>query len=127
MSLASSQLIEEVYIPQIHEEVLPALYSQNGFQVEESLGIVETATVGSGLLSADFAVKSSNVKLIDIRMARGIGGKAYYFITGKLEDVEAGVEAGGGVVAPKGTLIRTEVIARPHEDFLKYFNVGDSP
>src|SRR4051812_13974258 len=44
-------LIDEVYIPQIHEEVLPAMYAQNKFQVNESLGIVETATVSAGLVS----------------------------------------------------------------------------
>jgi microcompartment protein CcmL/EutN len=127
LSLAANQIIDEVYIPQLHPEVLPALYSQNNFRVNESLGIIETATVGSGLLSADFCAKSADVKIIDIRMARGIGGKAYYFFTGKLEDVQAGIDAGTNVIAPKGMLIRSEIIASPHEDFLKYFNVGDSP
>src|ERR1700691_5608210 len=41
---AAEQVLDEVYIPQIHPEVLPALYSQNQFSILESVGIVETAT-----------------------------------------------------------------------------------
>src|SRR3954469_17153233 len=37
-------VLDEVFIPQIHPEVLPAMYAQNRFLVQESVGIVETAT-----------------------------------------------------------------------------------
>lgn len=123
LSLGRDHILDEVFIPQLHPEVLPAMYAQNRFPVEESLGIVETATVASGLVSADQACKNAVIHLVDFRMARGIGGKAYYFVTGKLEDVEASVHAGAFAVEGKGTLIRTEVVARPHDDFLKYFNI----
>lgn len=124
---AQNQILDEVFIPVIHDEVLPALYAQNKFLIQESLGIIETATVSSGLLSADRALKASDVHLIDFRMARGIGGKSYFFLTGTLENVQAGIEAGIEAISEKSTLIRTEIIARPHEDFLAYFNLGDSP
>jgi microcompartment protein CcmL/EutN len=127
LAQAANLIIDEVYIPYLHSEVLPAMYAQNRFSIDESVGIVETAAVSSALVSADKACKAANVHLIDFRMARGIGGKAYYFVTGRLEDVQASVEAGASAAADKGTLIRTEVIASPHDDFLKYFNIGDSP
>ena len=87
-------IIDEIFIPYIHEEILPAMYSQSRFEVFESVGIVETASVSAGLVSADKACKASAVHLIDFRMARGIGGKAYYFVTGTLDNVSASVEAG---------------------------------
>jgi microcompartment protein CcmL/EutN len=59
-------------------------------------------------------------------MARGIGGKAYFFLTGSLDNIQAAVEASIDVISPKGTLIRSDIIANPHEDFLKYFNLGGS-
>lgn len=124
---AVGHVIDEVFIPQLHPEVLPAVYAQSRFAISESVGIIETATVSSGLVSADHALKSSDVHLIDFRLARGIGGKAYYFVTGTLDNVQAAVEASSVAIESKGTLIRTELIARPHEDFLKYFNLGDSP
>lgn len=120
-SLVGVNLIDEVYIPQLHDEVLPALYSQSKFKVEESVAIIETATIASGFLSADQAVKNSDVHLIDFRIARGIGGKSFYFITGKLEEVAAGIEAATNSLATRGTLLRTELIANPHPDFLHHF------
>ncbi len=127
LSQGAQWLVDEVMIPNLHEEVLPALYSQNKFQIDESVGIIETATVSSGIISADFALKSSNVHLIDLRMARGIGGKAYYFVTGTLDNVQSAVEAAVGALTEKATLVRSDIIARPHEDFLKYFNIGGTP
>ncbi len=126
INLAQNLIVDEVYIPFLHPEVLPALYAQNNFQVDASIGVVETAAVSSGLISADRACKAAEIHLIDFRMARGIGGKAYYFVTGTLENVEASVEAGAQALVDKGTLLRTEVIANPHDDFLKYFNLGGS-
>ncbi|MBK9293508.1 MAG: BMC domain-containing protein [Oligoflexia bacterium] len=114
-------LLDDVYIPQLHEEVLPALYSQSQFKVEESLAIIETATICSGFLSSDAAVKNADVHLIDFKIARGIGGKSYFFVTGKLEEVAASVEAVNGILSTRGTLLRTEIIARPHDDFLTHF------
>ena len=113
--------IDEVYIPQIHPEILPALYSQNQFPVHESLAIVETSTIASGFGAADQSLKNTDVHLIDFRIARGIGGKSYFFLTGKLEEVQSSAEFIQNALAPKGTLLRVEVIANPHEDFLMHF------
>ncbi len=125
-ALAGTHVIDNVYIPQLHQEVLPALYSQNQFRVEESIGIVETATISSGFISADEAVKHANVHLIDFRIARGIGGKSFFFFTGKLEEVHASIDSVEKILLERGTLLRTEVIANPHEDFLQhFFNLGD--
>ncbi len=124
--IAHPYVLDSVHIPDIHPEVLPAIYAQNQFPVEESLGIVEVTTVSSGVLAADRACKESNVHLIDFRMARGIGGKSYFFITGSLDNVESGTETAQETLFEKATLVRTDIIARPHEDFLKYFNIdGD--
>ena len=127
LAQSESYILDEVFITQLHEEVLPGTYSQNKFQIAESVGIIETATVASGLLSADAALKNADVHLIDLRMARGIGGKAYYFVTGTLDNVQAATEAGVKVIEAKSSLIRSDIIANPHEDFLRYFNIGGTP
>jgi microcompartment protein CcmL/EutN len=123
LTLGSDHVLDEVYIPQLHDEVLPAVYSQNNFKVEESIAIIETATVASGLLSADTALKNAAVHLIDFRLARGIGGKAFFFLTGTLDNVQASCEAAIEILKPKASLIRLEIIPAPHDDFLKYFNI----
>jgi len=82
-----------------------------------ALGIVETATVAATILAADAAAKAAAVRLIEMQLARGIGGKAYFIVTGALDEVEAAVEAGVGVL--DAAMVRaTEIIAAPHEDLV---------
>jgi microcompartment protein CcmL/EutN len=121
--LSDNTVLDHVFIPQIHSEVLPGLYAQNKFQVTESLGILEISTTSSGLLSADCALKMSDVHLIDFRNARGVGGKSFYFITGSLDSVQSAVAEGASCLNQRGTLLRSEVIPNPHPDFLTYFNI----
>jgi len=124
---ASQHLLDSVLITQIDEQVLPAMYAMNSFKVEGSLGIVETASIASGIVAADQSRKMASVNLIDLRTARGIGGKSYYFVTGPLEEVQASLDAASARLDKKGMLIRTELIANPHEDFLEYFNLEGTP
>lgn len=126
-SAAQELILDHAIIPQIHEDILPAAYAQIQRPVSESIAIFETMTISSGILSADAVAKSAEVRLLDLRLARGIGGKSFFFFTGKLEDVQAGVEAGQARLQERGTFLRAEIIARPHEDFLThFFSHGDS-
>ena len=59
----------------------------------EAIGVVETATVSSGIDAADAAVKAADVALGALRMADGIGGKAYFIVDGTVGEVEAAVDA----------------------------------
>jgi microcompartment protein CcmL/EutN len=59
----------------------------------EAIGVVETATVSSGIDAADAAVKVADVSLGALRMADGIGGKAYFVVDGSVGEVQAAVEA----------------------------------
>ncbi len=59
----------------------------------DAIGVVETSTVASGIDAADAAVKAADVALGALRMADGIGGKAYLVVDGTVGEVEAAVEA----------------------------------
>ena len=39
------------------------------------------------MVAADYAVKSASVNLIEVRLGRGLGGKAFVVLTGKVSDV----------------------------------------
>jgi microcompartment protein CcmL/EutN len=55
--------------------------------------------------------------LIELQLARGIGGKAFFTLTGSLADVEAAVEAAVGIL--DAALVQaTEIIAAPHDDLV---------
>lgn len=59
----------------------------------DAIGVVETGSVSSIIDAADAAVKAANVVLSGLRMADGIGGKAYLVVDGTVGEVAAAVEA----------------------------------
>ena len=54
----------------------------------------------------------------ELRLADGLGGKAYFIVTSSLDLVEAAVSAAQRILDP-GLLVTTEIIAAPHDDLLE--------
>jgi microcompartment protein CcmL/EutN len=110
------RIVDRLLLPQPHATLWTALAGEASAAAGiESLGIVETTTVAATLLGADAAAKAAAVRLIEMQLARGIGGKAFFTVTGSLADVEAAIEAAIAVVdAP--LIHATEIIAAPHAD-----------
>jgi microcompartment protein CcmL/EutN len=89
-------LIDLVFLADIDPSVAEAMVSSDtaAATTAEAVGLVETATVASGVDAADAAVKAADVQLCALRMADGIDGKAYLVVEGTVGQVEAAVEAG---------------------------------
>jgi microcompartment protein CcmL/EutN len=116
LEAGGDRIVDRLFLPQPHAALWEALAGETNAAVEiESLGIVETTTVAATLLGADAAAKATAVRLIELQLARGIGGKAFFTLTGSLADVEAAVEAAVGIL--DAALVQaTEIIAAPHAD-----------
>ena len=111
-------VVDRLFLPQPHVALWPALAGEASAAAGvDSLGIVETTTVAAALLGADAAAKAAAVRLIELQLARGIGGKAFFTLTGPLADVEAAVEAAVALV-DAARLHATEIIAAPHADLI---------
>jgi microcompartment protein CcmL/EutN len=111
-------VIDYFIIPNVHHSIFPAISGHNNVQMLESLGIVESYSVASLIEAADAAVKSSNVTLIEVRLAMALGGKAFFTVTGEVAAVTSAVEAGAAVVSEKGLLVNKVVIANPRQELL---------
>jgi bacterial microcompartment shell protein len=112
-------LIDSFVIPNIHESIPSAISGINKVEEMEALGIIESFSVASLIEGADAAVKTAEVKLIEIRLAMALGGKAFATLTGSVAAVSSAVEAGAAVVAAKGLLVNKVVIARPRPELLQ--------
>jgi len=64
-------------------------------------------------------VKTGNVRLLEIRLAMALGGKAFVTLTGDVSSVQAAVEAGAARVAEKGLLVNRVVIPAPRPELLR--------
>lgn len=113
-------VIDFFMLPYAHPQLEPAVFGICPPRPQEpSLGLIETSTSCSGLLSADAALKAAPVSLAVMHLSVGIGGKCYYVLWGDLCDVEAAVEAAESVLEGTSRLLSKEIIPRPHEDFLR--------
>jgi microcompartment protein CcmL/EutN len=113
---APEQVLDWLLIPFVHPQVLPAVRHRSACDRVRALGLIETASVASGVLAADRAAKAAAVQLLQLVLAQGIGGKSILTLTGALFDVQAAVEAGRAEAEAAGKLVATRVIANPHPD-----------
>lgn len=117
---AGVYLVDKLLLAQIDEKVIKAVNCTSIIQKIEALGIIETYSVASCIQSADTAVKAANVELIEIRLARGMGGKSFITLTGRVGDVKAAVSSGCKSAQEQGLLVGYSVIPSPHEELKRF-------
>lgn len=113
-------LVESYIITNVHEKVLPALSGLTSINQIQSIGSLETMSAISSIKAGDTALKTSNIELLEIRIARGLGGKSFLVMSGDISSVKTAVEACKNELKMSGDLISAAVIASPHKDILKH-------
>ena len=117
LEAAEDTVIDRLELAQVAAQLLAALRRELPPINDGALGIFETFSVASALLAADAACKAAEVSIVALRLADGIGGKAYFTLQGDQGDVEAGLFAAESIIG--GALLAgRELIARPHDDLL---------
>ena len=111
-------VIDTFVIPNVHKDIFPALSGHSNVNTLEALGIIESFSVASLIEGADAAVKAASVKLIEVRLAMALGGKAFCTLTGEVAAVQAAVDAGAQLIADKGLLVNKVVIPQPRKELL---------
>ena len=110
----------DLFLPMAHPALMNGLRGGERREALETIGIVEGTDIASTLQSADRALKNARVTLVGIRVAVGLGGRAYYLLAGPHHDVEAAIDAARAVLDSRGRLHRTECIARPHPEMIAW-------
>lgn len=120
LEVGGEAVIDQLFLPNAHEQLVPAMRALSPVDEIRSLAVVETFAAASAILAADASCKRADVDLIELRLARGMCGKGMYTMTGQLESVEAAIEAGREILEREtGLLLRTELIPRPHPDLIQ--------
>lgn len=114
VAMAEETRVDDLFIPQIHENVLTALRGTVAKIDDDALGVIETLTAASAIVAADAAAKAAAVTLRDLRLANGLGGKGVLYLSGDVSNVEAAVLAGREIAARAGLLARAVVVPRLH-------------
>ena len=96
-----------------HQDIFPAIYGGAPVEDAKALGILETFSAPAIINAADTAAKTSDVSLLELRIARGMGGKSYMLLTGDVAAVTAAIEAAKIRAGEEGLLIDSSVIPNP--------------
>ncbi|MBO6263906.1 MAG: BMC domain-containing protein [Clostridia bacterium] len=112
------QLIDSFVLGNPDESIFPAIIGTTSVEDINALGVIETFDAAQIIVAADNAVKTSEVKLIEIRVARGMCGKSYCMLTGEVAAVQAAIDRAKDVIMPSGMLLDSTVIARPDKKLI---------
>lgn len=118
---AKNSVIDSLFLPMIHQDVIPAIGNIVKTENWEAIGIIETLSVVSSIEAADIAAKVGGVKIIEVRLAIGFGGKSYVKIMGSLDEVQAAMEAGTAKAKANGQLCMETLIPQPHIEIKPFF------
>jgi microcompartment protein CcmL/EutN len=111
-------VIDKFLIPNVHESVFPAISGLTKVEHLEALGIIESFSVASLIEGADAMAKTANIRLIEVRLAMALGGKAFATCTGTVAAVSSAVDAGARAIGRKGMLVNKVVIPHPRPELL---------
>ncbi len=112
-------VIDSFIIPNVHPDVFPAMSGSTQVEKLDALGVLESFSVASLIEGADQAAKAAEVRLIEIRLAMALGGKAFVTLTGTVGAVESAIAAGRDVISRNGMLVHTVVIPSPRPELLR--------
>ena len=92
MQAAPAEILDEVFLPQVHPRVVEALDGDRAFKDYESLVVLETSTIAAIVRATDAAAKGAQVEVAELRLGNGLGGRGLAILTGERTDVEAAAE-----------------------------------
>ncbi len=114
-----AELIDSFILGNPHEGIFPAIYGTTQIEKMNALGILETFSAASIIVAADAAAKTSEVELIELRIAKGMCGKSYLMLTGEVAAVEAAIEKAKAEVGENAMLLDYSIIANPDSKLAK--------
>lgn len=111
-------LVENHIINNVDEKVIPAISGTSMISDVKAIGVIETISALTSVMAGDIAVKTSNVEIIEIRIARGLGGKGFIVICGELSAVKSAIKSCVAELQEGGQIISTSVIASPNKELI---------
>ena len=117
--IAGALLIDSMIISHIHPQVPKAINACNEIGQVAAVGVMEAFSLCTAVVAADAAVKAAAVDLIDVRLGRGLGGKAFITLTGEVAAVRAAIGAAEKMPETACMMSQSFVIPSPHPDIFQ--------
>jgi len=111
--------IEAEMIANIHPDILPALSGTAEIDDITNIGVIETMSALNSIMTADIARKAANVRLIEVRIARGLGGKGFTIFTGEISAVKRAISAVNEKFLPMGDILYSAAISNCNKELVR--------
>ena len=115
---AGMKLVDSIVIANVNEQVPLAVNMCNDVGTIEAIGSLETFSLCAALFAADAMAKAAEVRLIEVRLGRGLGGKAFITLTGKVAAVRSAIQAARALDEVEGLVSEEVIIPSPHPDLV---------
>lgn len=112
-------LIGSHVIHNVHDATPAALIGTVTVDAVKAIGVVETISALGAIRAGDAAVKAANIALMEIRIARGLGGKGFFVCTGEISAVRQALAACETEMADTGEIASSCTIASPSPSLIE--------
>ncbi|MCA9545457.1 MAG: BMC domain-containing protein [Myxococcales bacterium] len=110
--VAGDTVVDHVLLPFPHDQLVETLAGPRTPSID-GLAVVETYSIAAAIRAADAALKATAVEALRLDRGMVLGGKAAFYFTGPLHDLEAAIERALSAAGP-GLLVGHEIIPNPH-------------
>ncbi len=129
--VGDAAIIDKVILPHVHHQVYDCLLGKRNPARLEAMAMIETATVSANIHVTDRALKGTEVRLVEIRIADSLlWGKGLSIYQGELHEIQAAVEMATHFFDHHELEAKIELIPAPHEGLVEQLdftsNFGDA-
>jgi microcompartment protein CcmL/EutN len=118
-------IVDHVFLPDIHEKVHDAMFGARVPCDLDAVAILETNTVSANIRAAELAIKGTEVRLVELRLADyEMSGKAISVFNGELHEIQSAMDLAGGYLRNRHEYIKHRIIPRPHDVLAQHLTGG---
>jgi microcompartment protein CcmL/EutN len=117
LQAAPENILDELFLPRVHPQVVDALDGERTFKKYESFVVLETSTIAAIVRATDAAAKGAQVEVAELRLGSGLGGRGFAILTGDRTDVEAAAEVATQSLAGRNVTLCHSIVSNVHEQF----------
>jgi len=117
----TNRVTDKMMLARAHPGLIEGLRGALDLRDAESLdtvGVIEATSIAATLRACDRSLKDAAVSLSGIRVTGGLGGRAYFVVYGRHEDVLSAIDVARDQLADR--VHATECIARPHPEMVRW-------
>ncbi len=125
LALGQKGILDHAFLPDIHARLHDALLGERAAMEQDAVGILETDTVAANVRATEQALKGTEVRLVELRIAEyEMSGKAISIFNGPLHEIEAAMTLAVDLLQGRKEYVRHRIISLPHEMLTKHLSTG---